>query len=219
MKELIKESFIQNPTALEKLLITKNATLTHTQDKGKWGKEFPKLLMEVRSELNNKPKGQIVLKIINDWVLSGKATTTVRNPSYHNTFYKGDGIYMTDQEYPVEIKHLGTVKIINDRVVGKYVNYSKEEFAEKEGFETWNNFVENSKYAGQSLIKGESVHLYSIKPHKVENQEMINLVLSKIKANFDTYLPQLELLDITTQEELDNYPDKNKIYYTICNFK
>ena len=52
MKMLIKSSFEQNPDALAKLLATGNATLTHTQDKGKWGTEFPKLLMEVRNELS-----------------------------------------------------------------------------------------------------------------------------------------------------------------------
>ena len=44
---------MQNPAALERLLATGNAELTHTQDKGKWGKEFPKLLMEVRDELKS----------------------------------------------------------------------------------------------------------------------------------------------------------------------
>jgi predicted NAD-dependent protein-ADP-ribosyltransferase YbiA (DUF1768 family) len=51
MKDLIKQSFEQNPDALAKLLATGNAELTHTQDKSKWGKEFPRLLMEVREEL------------------------------------------------------------------------------------------------------------------------------------------------------------------------
>jgi hypothetical protein len=51
MKDNIYFSFEQNPEALEKLLATGNAELTHTQDKGKWGKEFPKILMEVRKEL------------------------------------------------------------------------------------------------------------------------------------------------------------------------
>ena len=51
MRELLLQSFQQNPDALAKLLATGNATLTHTQDKGKWGTEFPRLLMEVRSEL------------------------------------------------------------------------------------------------------------------------------------------------------------------------
>jgi len=54
MKALIKASFEQNPQALQRLLATGNATLTHTQDKGKWGTEFPKLLMEVREELRGK---------------------------------------------------------------------------------------------------------------------------------------------------------------------
>lgn len=53
MKELLLESFIQNPKALELLLATGNAELTHTQDNTKWGRIFPKLLMEVRSELSN----------------------------------------------------------------------------------------------------------------------------------------------------------------------
>jgi len=51
MQNLISESFFQNPKATELLLATGNAELTHTQDKGKWGKEFPRLLMEVRTEL------------------------------------------------------------------------------------------------------------------------------------------------------------------------
>jgi predicted NAD-dependent protein-ADP-ribosyltransferase YbiA (DUF1768 family) len=54
MKDLIKESFEQNPDALQKLLATGNATLTHKykgleQDNGR----FSKLLMEVRDELRN----------------------------------------------------------------------------------------------------------------------------------------------------------------------
>tara|TARA_Y100000310_G_scaffold266962_1_gene278700 strand:- start:824 stop:2170 length:1347 start_codon:yes stop_codon:yes gene_type:complete len=51
MKTLIKQSFEQNPDALQKLLATGNAELTHKQDKSKWGKEFPRILMEVRDEL------------------------------------------------------------------------------------------------------------------------------------------------------------------------
>lgn len=53
MKNLILASFEQNPQALQQLLATGNAELTHTQDRGKWGKEFPKLLMEVRGELSS----------------------------------------------------------------------------------------------------------------------------------------------------------------------
>jgi predicted NAD-dependent protein-ADP-ribosyltransferase YbiA (DUF1768 family) len=56
MKDLIKQSFQANPAALKKLLATGNAELTHTQDNTKWGKEFPKLLMEVRKELSMNKK-------------------------------------------------------------------------------------------------------------------------------------------------------------------
>lgn len=51
MKQLLKESFEQNPQSAQRLLDTGNATLTHTQDKSKWKTEFPRLLMEVRDEL------------------------------------------------------------------------------------------------------------------------------------------------------------------------
>lgn len=63
MKQLLKESFEQNPQALQRLLDTGNATLTHVQDRGKWGKEFPRLLMEVREELRKK---QDSYKVKND---------------------------------------------------------------------------------------------------------------------------------------------------------
>ena len=64
MKALLKASFEQNPQALQRLLNTGNATLTHKQATGKWRTEFPKLLMEVRDELreNNKSsKSELVL--------------------------------------------------------------------------------------------------------------------------------------------------------------
>jgi len=60
MKELIKYSFQQNPKSLQVLLDTGNTKLTHVQDKGKWGTEFPKLLMEVRSELG---KNEVIEEI------------------------------------------------------------------------------------------------------------------------------------------------------------
>ena len=53
MKAFIKESFMQNPKALEQLLATGNATLTHNQDKSAWGQMFPQILMQVRDELRN----------------------------------------------------------------------------------------------------------------------------------------------------------------------
>lgn len=62
MKDLLLESFKQNPEALAKLLATGNATLTHTQDNTKWKTEFPKLLMEVRDELRS-PQGSLIREV------------------------------------------------------------------------------------------------------------------------------------------------------------
>lgn len=52
MKELIKQSFDQNPDAKRSLLSTGNSTFTHNQESrnSKWRTEFPRILMEVRSE-------------------------------------------------------------------------------------------------------------------------------------------------------------------------
>jgi len=62
MKRVIKLSFEQNPNALNALLATGNAELTHTQDNTKWGKEFPRLLMEVRNELRPTQAVTVLIK-------------------------------------------------------------------------------------------------------------------------------------------------------------
>ena len=53
MKTFIKESFKQNPRALQRLLTTGDAILTHTRERedSRWRTEFPRILMEVREEL------------------------------------------------------------------------------------------------------------------------------------------------------------------------
>ena len=53
MKQLIKDSFEQNPDALQRLLSTGNSTLTHLRERegSRWRTEFPRILMEVRGEL------------------------------------------------------------------------------------------------------------------------------------------------------------------------
>ena len=65
MKVFIKESFMQNPKALEQLLATGNATLTHNQDKSAWGQMFPQILMQVREELRNyTPTSPLVNEVV-----------------------------------------------------------------------------------------------------------------------------------------------------------
>lgn len=67
MYNLIKASFEQNPEALQRLLSTGNATLTHTQDRGKWKTEFPRILMEVREELRNQTQTDDFLNVTNKY--------------------------------------------------------------------------------------------------------------------------------------------------------
>ena len=64
METLIELSFTQNLHALQTLLATGNAVITHTQDKGIWNKEFPRILMKVRTKLspNTDTKQQIDVK-------------------------------------------------------------------------------------------------------------------------------------------------------------
>lgn len=68
MKFLIKQSFEQNPQALQRLLATGNATLTHTKDKGKWGIEFPRILMEVREELRKEYSQNTPITIVDSTI-------------------------------------------------------------------------------------------------------------------------------------------------------
>jgi len=91
MGSLIYDSFNQNPNAKQKLLNTGNATLTHTQDKSKWGKLFPKLLMEARELLGESFDNTVVAKknkIVGDKFSSfdepvelGKGTNTTKAKS------------------------------------------------------------------------------------------------------------------------------------------
>jgi hypothetical protein len=133
-----------------------------------------------------KSLGSIKLNIIEDWVQSGQATTTVRNSSYHNSFYKGDGIYTTDKGNLVNITYKGLVKLQGNKVVGNNISYTKDEFAKAEGFGTWANFQKNAKYAGKTLMDGGSVHLYNItttQPFTISSEELgLNTNLSQEDA-------------------------------------
>lgn len=92
MKELLLESFKQNRDALNKLLFTGNAILTHTQDKGKWGSEFPKLLMEVREELTEVPFDiNIESNLDNSAIKDGVDFVFEQNPELANSVYEALG--------------------------------------------------------------------------------------------------------------------------------
>jgi endonuclease YncB( thermonuclease family)/pyruvate/2-oxoglutarate dehydrogenase complex dihydrolipoamide acyltransferase (E2) component len=51
MEELIAASFAQNPDAAARLMATGAAPLSHTQDRGIWANQFPRIMMAVRAKL------------------------------------------------------------------------------------------------------------------------------------------------------------------------
>lgn len=49
MYRIMRKSFLQNPMARKYLRDTGNETITHTQDRGVWKKQFPQILMQIRN--------------------------------------------------------------------------------------------------------------------------------------------------------------------------
>lgn len=92
MKKLLKESFEENPQALQRLLATGNVLLTHNQAKGKWKTEFPKLLMEVREELRQSIQAE---KIPQEEVPTSSATNSeqaekIKNLGENHSMFSGE---------------------------------------------------------------------------------------------------------------------------------
>lgn len=50
MEKIMRQRFISNPEHMDILLATGTDEITHTQDRGVWRKEFPRLLMKLREE-------------------------------------------------------------------------------------------------------------------------------------------------------------------------
>lgn len=92
MKEGMLASFKANPKALEKLLATGDKTLTHTMDKGHWGEAFPRLLMEVRSELKDFKGEQPTEKVV---VAKTFTVADVRANAKTHIYVYGDNLLHT----------------------------------------------------------------------------------------------------------------------------
>ena len=119
--------------------------------------------------------GTIVLNTIDEWVQRGKATTTVRSDNDHNNFYRGDGLYVSrGRGSLVNIEYLGKIQLIDDKIVGEGIEMELDEFAEKEGWSSWEAFTKGlpgepaSKWSGQKLARGVEVNYYSITPYSSE---------------------------------------------------
>lgn len=114
MKSLLWDSFEQNPDAAKRLLATGNATLTHTQDNGYWGREFPRLLMEVRNELRVKHP---------EWMPNAQAQPSTANytPNHYTGMITPDANTIFVFGSNPEGRHgAGAAKVAVDRFGAKY---------------------------------------------------------------------------------------------------
>lgn len=141
METGIRASFLQNPQALQKLRDTGNARLTHTQDTGKWGTEFPRILMEVRDELtklvptetaqNSKQQSQKPKRITIQYTPVGKETQTYEVEGSHIYNKEGKEVFKeasrdrnkifanvaVREKRAVVVEHRGTRYVVNDKDV------------------------------------------------------------------------------------------------------
>ena len=180
MKDLLKESFKQNPDALVKLLATGNATLTHTQDKTRWGTEFPKLLMEVRSELKT-----TLLSSIQENVISGnKPDVNIREKYFKDSeIVKASALLnaIGESNHPLNTlaKHLKSFANINDVdvVLKEQAGFNNNpDFLSRGFYDNYNNNISIAEFAnvrnGQSetLLLHEILHALSYKALRKDNE-------------------------------------------------
>ena len=125
-----------------------------------------------KSKKSPKTKGNIALSMTEEAVLAGETTSTVRSHSYHEKFYKGDGIYKTESNNFINVEYKGLIKYKNGRIFGKDINMSKDDFAKGEGFDSWAQLSKEPKWATKDLIDGQAVNYYEISPvEKIEQTE------------------------------------------------
>lgn len=156
MKELIKQSFEQNPKALEKLLATGNAELTHIQDKTKWGKEFPKLLMEVREELSPKKEVESITSNDTDFNMNKADLEETDIPS-ENSGEIDDDFNMNKQEVEEEFKveEIKSDKTYNqtEKEIQELWEQYRERISKKHPETDFLDFYDSVKQKGIDFIK------------------------------------------------------------------
>jgi len=180
MKILIKSSFEQNPDALAKLLATGDATLTHTQDKTRWGAEFPKLLMEVRSELKT-----TLPSSIQENVMSGnKPDVNIREKYFKDSeIVKASALLnaIGESNHPLNTlaKHLKLFANINDVdiLLKEQAGFNNNpDFLSNGFYDVYNNNISIAEFAnvrnGQSetLLLHEILHALSYKALRKNNE-------------------------------------------------
>lgn len=197
MKYLLRNSFEQNPQALQRLLATGNATLTHTQDKGKWGTEFPRILMEVREEL----RGQQQSSQEEEKVIQEEQVTPITTQQLNNT-----------QELDVE-KAKATRDFLNPVTRRQTVQKIGRMFSNIVSRE-YDNFKQalDNRIAGEEDTKALQELLFQRR--KLSRYEVIKTlrpttIFNRLKDTFQQYVNLTEEQGIALEKQLLN---KNSVF-------
>lgn len=195
MKSLIKASFEQNPQAAQRLLATGEAKLTHKQDHGKWGTEFPRLLMEVRDELRKEHP---------EWIPSQSKPIASMSSI--------DSIAPKDYITPQLIEHMKSIGIdVNDRA-------AMEKYLKEHGYnnieEAINDFLQPIPYGPdhpyhneQKATEDERTEILSIIENNKYNKPGTDLVILENGKKSVLYVidhPSYKVLKENQEEDRKN---------------
>ena len=210
MKTLIKESFQQNPNALEKLLATGDATLTHTQDKNKWGKEFPRLLMEVRDELKTTQSATDV-DFLNNIQTGRKPDVNIKEKYFKNSdVVKVSEVLnkIAESNHPLNklAQQLKSFANINDTDIALYNQVSfnnNPNFLSGGYYDPINNSISIAEFANVKNGQSETLLLHEILHALSYNALRTNNVFNKdFKKLYDSTIEQLGMYNAESLEGL-----------------
>ncbi len=205
MKNFLLVSFKQNPQALQKLLDTGNAELTHTQDEGKWATEFPKLLMEVRKELRGTLIEPQVIKtsvriVKNPWEAQarGEGISVIRGIKGSTKHYGNPFSHLESDKSKHDIITMGSiveaVQAYKDWLAG--VNYQEVEPERR----AWiNQQINSGNLDGKILLYYKQLDEPS---HADALAEIINS--RKQRDNFDNKIEKADSNEITAKDFINN---------------
>lgn len=221
MYSIMYKSFEQNADAVKALLATGTRPLTHTQDKGKWGKLFPKLLMEIRREFQRKesPDGLLLEDRIDMPFYEVTFTEEYKEddslPSLGG-YNPKDGIRVrpniTKEEFlnyitgNVEYEGSEQKKIVFDDLVNNF-GYSREEieklFETSDDIKAFIIYHEISHRDNNDTKVGVEARKRLKHRLKIENPEMSEEEINKIYLKERHFIPQV--ISFETRATMDAF--------------
>jgi hypothetical protein len=108
---------------------------------------------------------------IDDAIQEGLVTGIVRSTNYHEQFFTEDGVYTTEQGSSVELVHRGLVRLKNNTIWGSDFRFTKKEFADMMGYNTWDEYVKDANMSDKSLVDGKPVEFYDVSPAEAVEEE------------------------------------------------